>query len=155
MAHQQKIDFLLNEFPSRLMNLDADSKGTWGVMGAQQMVEHFILSVKNASGKLKLPAVYEGERLEKNRAFMFSDKPFKENTKNPLMSDEPLAKHFPSMQAAVDKLKFELQYFTEVFQKDPGLTTLNPIFGQLDFDGNVQLLYKHAQHHLRQFEKGE
>lgn len=151
MPDPQKLNFLLAEFPELLSTLDADAKGNWGVMNAQQMVEHFILSVKNASGKLKLPPVYEGERLEKNRAFLFSEKDFRENTKNPLMGEEPLPKHYPSMPAAIDKLRLELQYFADVFQKDPSLTTLNPIFGELDFDGNMQLLYKHALHHLRQF----
>ena len=151
MADQQKLDFLLNEFPALLQKLDADAKGSWGVMNAQQMVEHFILSVKNASGKFKLPLVTEGERLEKIRSFMFSDKPFKENTKNPLMSEEPLAKHYPSMQAAIDKLRAELDHFVAVFREAPSLITLNPIFGELDFEGNVQLLHKHAMHHLKQF----
>ena len=41
----------------------------------------------------------------------------------------------------------------EFLQKNliPLLESLNPIFGELDFNGNVQLLYKHALHHLRQF----
>ncbi|HYE53409.1 MAG TPA: hypothetical protein VD996_01145 [Chitinophagaceae bacterium] len=151
MPDPQKIDFLINKFPSLLRTLPGDAKGTWGVMNAQQMVEHFILSVKNASGKLSHPAVNEGERLQKFREFLFSDKSFKENTKNPILGEQPLSVHYPSMQAAIDKLQTELNYFADTFQKNPGLTTLNPIFGELDFDGNVQLLHKHALHHLRQF----
>jgi hypothetical protein len=151
MADQHKIDFLLNEFPALLKQLTTDVKGSWGVMNAQQMVEHFILSVKNASGKLALPAVNTGDTLEKFRSFLFSDKQFRENTKNPLLSDEPLPVHYPSMQAAIEKLELELKHFFDVFQNDPGRTTYNPIFGELDFDGNVHLLYKHARHHLRQF----
>jgi hypothetical protein len=146
-----KLNFLLNELPVLLRTLPADASGTWGVMNAQQMVEHFILSVKNASGKLPQPPVNEGERLQKFREFLFSDKPFKENTKNPLMSEQPLPVHYPSMQAAIDKLQAELNYLTETFQNNPGFTTHNPFFGELDFDGNVHLLHKHAQHHLRQF----
>jgi len=151
MADQQKIDFLLNTLPAELRKLDAAAKGSWGVMNAQQMVEHFILSVKNASGKLKLPTVNEGERLQKFREFLFSEKPFRENTKNPLLTDEPYAIHYPDMETAVKKLETELHYFVEVFKNDPSLTTHNSIFGDLDFDGNVQLLHKHALHHLRQF----
>jgi hypothetical protein len=59
--------------------------------------------------------------------------------------------HYPSMQAAIDKLQLELNYLAEAFQKDPDLTTRNPFFGDLDFAGNVQLLHKHARHHLKQF----
>lgn len=152
MPDQQKIDFLLNEFPARLRTLAPEAMGTWGRMNAQQMVEHFILSVKNASGKLQLPIVSQGEVMEKSRAFMLSDKPFKENTKNPLI-DDPLPPHFPSMEAAISKLELELHYLVDVFQKSPGLATQNPFFGVLDFDGNIHLLHKHAMHHLRQFGK--
>jgi hypothetical protein len=42
-------------------------------------------------------------------------------------------------------------YFFEVFEKDTALVTRNPFFGDLNFEQNVQLLYKHSLHHLRQF----
>ena len=149
-ADQQKLHFLLNDFPALLRQLDADTKGKWGLMNAQQMVEHFIWSVKSANGKLQLPPVNEGEALEKIRAFLFSEKQFRENTKNPLLGD-PQPTHYPSMQVAVDKLQSELQYLADKFSGNPGTTTINPIFGELDLEGNVQLLHKHALHHLRQF----
>lgn len=150
MPDQQKIDFLLNELPARLRTLTPDTMGSWGRMNAQQMVEHFILAVKNASGKLQLPVVNQGEAMEKSRAFVLSDKLFKENTKNPLI-DDPLPVHYPSMEAAVSKLEIELRYIVDTFQNNPGFATQNPFFGVLDFDQNIHLLHKHALHHLRQF----
>lgn len=149
-ADSQKIHFLLHEFTPMLRQLDPQAKGKWGLMNAQQMVEHFVLSVKNANGKLSLPNVNEGEVLEKFRSFLFSDKQFRENTKNPLIGD-PLPLHFPTMDAAIDKLQSELQYLVDAFEKDQAFTTHNPIFGHLDLEGNIQLLHKHAIHHLRQF----
>ncbi len=50
------------------------------------MVEHFTNAVKNASGKLILPILNEGENLQKFREFLMSDIPFKQNTKNAMMS---------------------------------------------------------------------
>ena len=52
---------------------------------------------------------------------------------------------------AIGALQLELIYFFEAFGKDPQLITRNPFFGDLNFEQNVQLLYKHALHHLRQF----
>ena len=147
---QQKLNFLLTTFPAQVRQLDANAKGNWGMMNAQQMVEHFILAVKSASGKLPHPIVTPAEQLDKFKSFLHSDKPFRENTKNPLLGD-PLPVHYPSMEAAIGKLETELQYFTDVFQQNPSHTTVNPIFGELDFAGNVQLLHKHAKHHLKQF----
>jgi hypothetical protein len=145
-----KLNFLKNEFIPRLQQLESTAKGNWGVMNGQEMVEHLCDAVKNASGRLVVPLLNQGERLEKSRQFLESEKPFKENTKNPLIADPfPLRK--PSMQAAIAKLTQELDYFFLVFENNPNLTTLNPIFGELDYTQNVQLLHKHAMHHLRQF----
>ncbi len=149
--NDQKLHFLKAEFIPLLSNLKPGEKGKWGVMNSQQMVEHFADSVKNASGKLQLPKLNEGERLEKSRQFLMSELPFKENIKNPLINEqgEPLRK--PDMQSAIRKLQEELDYFFEVFENNPALTTHNAFFGELDYAMNIQLLHKHAQHHLRQF----
>lgn len=120
-------------------------------MSAQGMVEHYVDALKSANGKLNLPVVNSGERLEKARAFLMTDKPFKENTKNPLMSDTPAPLRKPDINKAIDKLIEELDHFFSVFEANPALRTINPIFGELDYGMNVQLIFKHALHHLRQF----
>ncbi|MEP6616942.1 MAG: hypothetical protein ABJA57_10205 [Ginsengibacter sp.] len=148
---QYKIDFLKNDFIPLLTRLKCDDQGKWGVMHAQQMVEHFIEAVESASGKLILPMINEGERLIKSRDFLLSDIPFKENTKNPLMSEIPVPALYPGMQPAIEKLQEELSYFFQVFSNTPGLKTKNPFFGDLNYEENIQLLYKHAFHHLTQF----
>ena len=148
---QHKIEFLKTDFIPLLERLKWDNKGKWGVMRAQQMVEHFIEAVKNASGKLILPVINEGERLQKFREFLMSDIPFKENTKNPLLSEVAPDTHYPDIQAAIKKLQQELFHFFEVFSNTPGLKTRNPFFGDLNYEENIQLLYKHAHHHLTQF----
>lgn len=149
--NQEKLDFLRNDFIFLLKHLAPDAPGSWGVMNGHQMVEHFVDVVKNASGKLKLPPVNQGEKLEKARTFMMSEAPFPENIRNPFMSETPSPPKKLTMQAAIEKLQQELNYFFEVFEKNPELTTQNPFFGDLNFDQNVHLLHKHANHHLRQF----
>lgn len=151
VADPQKLAFLKNEFIPLLQKLETNAKGSWGVLNAQQMVEHFTDSIQSANGKRILPAVYEGEKLEKTRQFMFSETPFPENTRNSLMNEtgDPIKQ--PDMSSAIVKLKEELDYFFEIFEKDSSHVTQNPFFGELDFGGNVHLLHKHAMHHLRQF----
>lgn len=146
-----KESFLKLELVPLLKNLKGDEKGKWGVMNAQQMVEHFADAVKNASGKLILPVLNEGEKLEKFREFLKSEIPFKENTKNALLPEEGLPLRRENISAAIDKLQRELDYFFEIFQVNPSLHTNNAFFGSLDYVMNVQLLHKHAMHHLRQF----
>ena len=146
-----KETFLQRDLVALLRNLKDGARGKWGVMSAQQMVEHFADAVKNASGKLVFPFLNEGERLEKSRQFLMSDEPFKENVKNPLIPEEGFRLRKPNIEAAINKLQKELDYFFELFEKHPDIKTNNPFFGQLDYHMNVQLLYKHANHHLRQF----
>ena len=72
--HNIKEIFLKKDLVAMLKKLKADEKGKWGIMNAQQMVEHFIDAVQNANGKLVLPVLNEGERLQKSREFLLSEK---------------------------------------------------------------------------------
>lgn len=122
-------------------------------MNVQQMIEHFAGdALRNANGRLRIPEmVTPPEKLERMREFMMSDKPFRENTRNPLLAEEPKPLRFKTIQAAIGALQQELIYFFEAFDRDQTLRTRNPFFGDLNFEENVQLLHKHALHHLRQF----
>jgi DinB superfamily len=146
-----KLQFLLEDLPAFLQKLPADAKGKWGVMNGQQMVEHFTDMTLVAAGKIHLQLYTPSERLIKMREFLFSDTPFKENTKNPLLSDVPSPLRLPDMSTAISELQRALQAFVEAYEFDPSREIINPFFGPLDYSGQIQLLFKHAQHHLRQF----
>ena len=122
-------------------------------MNVQQMVEHYSRDgLMVSSGRVKFDKIVTPpEKLTRLREFLLGEKPFIENTRNPLLGTEPAPLQYKTIQAAIGALQMELIYFFEVFEKNPSLITLNPIFGELDFEGNVQFLYKHALHHLRQF----
>jgi hypothetical protein len=146
-----KLQFLLADFPVLLSQLDADKKGNWGLMNGQQMVEHFIEVVLVAAGKIPLQLFTPAERLPKMREFLFSDEPFRENTKNPLMKDLPVPVRLPDMPTAISELKRAFTSFETAYRDDPGKEIINPFFGPLNFDQQVHLLHKHALHHLKQF----
>lgn len=149
----EKENFLRTNLVSYLQRLDPSTPAKWGKMGVQQMIEHFGGdAVRNANGRLKMENILTPpENLERMREFMMSDKPFKENTNNPLMGEEPSLLRYKTVQAAIGALQQELIYFFEAYEKDPDLIIRNPFFGDLNFDQNVHLLYKHALHHLKQF----
>jgi len=146
-----KAEFLQKDFFHLLDQLQPTAKGKWGVMNGQEMIEHLIEVFRIANGKLKIPLINHGERLEKFREFLFSEKQFRENTKNPLLGEVPPSLIHPDKETALIELRKEVDDFFKLFDKDSGLTTTNPIFGDLDYAGNIQLLHKHALHHLRQF----
>ena len=149
--NEEKLNFLKAQFIPLLKKLKGDEKGSWGVLNAQQMVEHFSDSVRISSGKLIRPQIIEGEMLEKYRAFMLSEEPFKVNTKNPLMDENGAPLRHANMEDAIRELQTELKYFFTAYEGSPSLTASNPFFGELDYAGQVHLLHKHATHHLKQF----
>jgi hypothetical protein len=149
----EKENFLRTKLVTYLQRLDPNTPPRWGKMTVQQMIEHYGGdAVRNANGRLKINSIITPpDHLNRMREFMLSDKPFKENTKNSLMGEEPAPNRYKTVQAAIGALQQELIYFFEAFEKEPALVTRNPFFGDLTFEQNVQLLYKHALHHLRQF----
>jgi hypothetical protein len=149
----EKENFLRTKFVAYLQRLDPLTTPKWGKMNVQQMIEHFAGdAVCNASGRLKFDTILTPqEHLDRMREFLMSEKPFKENTKNSLMGEEPLPPRYKTVQAAIGTLQEELIYFFEAYEKNPNLVIRNPFFGDLNFEQNVQLLYKHALHHLHQF----
>jgi len=149
----EKENFLRTKLIPLLQKLDPSATPKWGKMNVQQMIEHYTtdgVSIANGNANVK-EIITPPERLGRYREFLMSDKPFQENTLNPLLPADPIAVQYKTVQAAIGVLHQELILFFDVFEKDPALVTRNPIFGDLNFEENVQLLYKHALHHLRQF----
>jgi len=147
-----KVAFLKSAFVPLLKSIPPDTTPAWGKMTLQQMTEHFADAVRIASGKMAdVPLFTPLEHVPKMQAFLQSEKPMRENVRNPLMPETPAPVRNPSMDAAALELQTEIDAFFEIFSANEQFITRNPFFGDLDFDMNVHLLYKHAQHHLRQF----
>jgi oxepin-CoA hydrolase/3-oxo-5,6-dehydrosuberyl-CoA semialdehyde dehydrogenase len=147
----EKKAFLKNEFVFLVNKLKGDEKGRWGKMNTQQMVEHVTGFFKVSTEKIHFPLTTPLEHLPKYKEFLLSDKEFRENTKAPVLPEEPLPLHYSSMKEAMDELKKSVDDFFDFFKGDASKTTLHPAFGKLNFDEWVQLHHKHVIHHLKQF----
>lgn len=148
---QQKLHFLSLELVPLLKTLSPDTKNKWGKMNAQQMVEHVADFFRVSTNKLHFPLVTPVEQLPKLKAFLLSDKAFRENTRAPVLPETPLPVQFDHLEAAVNNLEKEINDFLYQFNNDPGLTTQHPVFGDLNFEEWVLLHYKHVVHHAKQF----
>ena len=149
---ENKLAFLKDQFVPMLRQIPSDTLPHWGKMTLQQMTEHFTDYVRIASGKTVIrDVVTPADQLPRMLAFLQSDKPFRENTPNPLMPEVPAPVRHKTIGEAFTELQEELDDFVARFEANQHLLTLNPFFGELNFQMNVQLLYKHAAHHLRQF----
>jgi hypothetical protein len=149
----EKENFLRTKLVTYLQRLDPGTPSRWGKMSVQAMIEHFTEdALKNANGRLRFDKyAIPADQVSRMHDFMMSEKPFRKNTRNPLMGEEPAPLRHRTVQAAIGALQEELIHFFDVYEKNPSLVLRNPFFGDLNFEQNVQLLYKHAIHHLNQF----
>lgn len=148
---QAKAAFLKNDYVNLLSSLAPDTKGLWGKMNVHQMIEHMSYSFRQGNGKDPYSIITPEENVPKMQAFLMSDKPFRENTPNVLIGDNTLPVKHAKIQESLNELQSEIDYFIDLFTKEPGKIITNPFFGNLNYAMWVQLLHKHAWHHLRQF----
>jgi oxepin-CoA hydrolase/3-oxo-5,6-dehydrosuberyl-CoA semialdehyde dehydrogenase len=151
MADQQKLDFISIGIVPLLRNLSEDAIMKWGKMNAQQMVEHLSGFFRVSTNKLHFPLVTPEDQLPAFKAFLRSEKEFRENTKAPVLPEEPFPVQFANFKDAVNDLEKEIGDFVTLFSNDTTLTTQHPVFGDLNFDDWVLLHHKHVVHHLKQF----
>ena len=152
MEHlQEKIHFLKQEYIPTLGTLAPDATRLWGKMNVQQMVEHMVDYMQIANGKTQLPIAVDEAIIPRMQAFLATEKPMRENTPNSLLPDEPPALKHDNLAAAIAELEQEVKAFFVAYELDPALKLVHPFFGELGYELQVQLLYKHCTHHLRQF----
>jgi hypothetical protein len=139
-----------DQVKARLGKLQPQSERRWGKMSAPQMLAHCSLSMQWAVGavvpeKLALPARLMG-RLVKPMVFR---------------NDDPLRKNSPTAKSLVvaderdlDKERERLSGLIDKFVEGGAAgCTKNPhsFFGRMTPDEWAILMYKHLDHHLRQF----
>ena len=146
-----KREFVQTRFHELASKLTPEQKGNWGVMNAQQMIEHVADFFKVSYGKLKFQQVTPPEQLSKFREFLWSDKEFRENTKAPMLPETAFAVRNNSMNASLLELQNDINNFFARFDGKEDEKTLHPVFGELNFEDWIQLHYKHTLHHAKQF----
>jgi hypothetical protein len=151
MSIDDKREFLRNRFSLLCAGISETALPAWGKMNPQQMVEHMTDYVKIASGKTIVTVITEPERIPKMQAFLMSEKPFPENTPNVLMPDTPPPVRHLFMKDAIKELQSEIDNLISTYNNQPEKTADNSFFGNLNWEQQIQLLHKHATHHLRQF----
>ena len=146
-----KLNLLTTKFPELIRSADPNVKPVFGKMNLQQMVVHMSDAVRNANGKLSFELLTPPERVEAMQSFVRSEKEFKPNTKNVLLGEEPEPVKNKDLSFAIEEYEMEIKDFQNYFAKDPNAVLMNPFFGPLNFSDWCDLLYKHAVHHLKQF----
>lgn len=149
----EKLKFLTEESLQVINNLTEENKPVWGVMQTQEMIEHIADFYNVSAEKIKVKLYTPEEQLPLYKAFLLSDKLFRENTKAPveLIGEKPAPLKFSNLAEAKENLGNAVKDFVAYFKNNEAAKTLHPVFGLLNFDEWVLLHYKHVVHHLKQF----
>lgn len=138
------------EVKRRLLQLQPDSERLWGKMSVTEMLAHCSVSLEMAMGQIR------PRRLPIGRLIGWVIKPMVFREEEPMRRNSPTAKE---LLVSVDmkdfgKEKIRLGELIDCFaEAGPEGCTKHPhcFFGRLVPDEWAALMYKHLDHHLRQF----
>jgi hypothetical protein len=133
-----------------LNQIEADAQPLWGKMSAQSMVEHLTNGILTGSGKLEMTCPYEGEKLERSRAFLLSDAPMPKEFKAHFVNDDAPLRH-SEFELAVDEFIEAWVDFEEYCESNPDIQHVHPTFGPLSLAEWRWMHRKHFTHHFTQF----
>ena len=136
------------ELKQRLASLRDDTPRLWGKMNPAQMLAHCSATMETAIGDKVFPRMFIGRVLG----------PF---VRKEFSNDNPLSKNGPTAPSFVikDERDFEkerqrlVRLIERFFRAGPGGCTREPhcFFGKLTPEEWAKGMYKHIDHHLKQF----
>ncbi len=137
-----------NELIARINSLQADDTARWGKMNAWQMLKHCTMSEEMYQGKKSYKRLFIGRlfgRMALN-GILRNEDPMKKN-----QPTHPELKITGSGNFETERSKWiELLKGYASFS-NPGF--VHPFFGKMTRDEIGKYVYKHTDHHLRQFGK--
>lgn len=136
-----------DELIQRIHTIHADTKTLWGKMNAFQMARHCTYWNEMILGRLSVKRMFLGRLFGKIAL------------KGVLKNDAPLTKNTPTSPELIITEKsgnFELQKkeWIDTIKEYEHLTTIDlihPFFGTMTKEQIGWFVYKHTDHHLRQF----
>lgn len=138
----------VDEVVSRLDKLQPGAVRQWGKMDAVQMMAHRSAAMDMASGRLNLPRIFIGRILGPFvKPIYTNEKPFSRN--NP--TDKTLVVSDPrDFQREREQLKLKVLQFHQGGEAQCTWQP-HPFFSALTLQDWSRGMYKHLDHHLRQF----
>lgn len=134
-----------DDLMNRINSLQGNSTPQWGKMNVAQMLKHCTQWDEMALGKTQYKQSLLGKLVGK---FALKD----------MMKDEPMKKNVPTVPSfkikeSPDFAKEKTKWLCLVdeYAHFSGAGFIHPFFGSLTKDQMGYMAYKHADHHLRQF----
>ena len=134
-----------DELKSRINSLTENSTPQWGKMTVSQMLKHCSQWDEMALGKTKYKQAFIGKIFGKMALKnMMKDEPVKKN-----MPTVPSFKITEDVDFAAEKKKWIA--LLDEYENYPIDSFIHPFFGTMYKEDTGYMVYKHADHHLKQF----
>ncbi|MFT3679905.1 MAG: DUF1569 domain-containing protein [Ferruginibacter sp.] len=135
------------ELSKRINSLSSKNIAQWGKMDAYQMIRHCILCDKMFHGEIKIKRVFIGRLLGK----MILNKVLKDNS--PFGKNSPTSPLLKTVGTSGDIETEKRAWANSIDQYNNYNHTgfIHPFFGPMTREQIGLLVYKHTDHHLRQF----
>jgi hypothetical protein len=136
------------EIKSRIAALSATNTRRWGKMDLKQMLAHCTMQLKLALGEV--PSHSQGPSFMRSglgKWMLFSTVPWPKGAQTPAEMNTGLS-NFSS--ADIETGKRDLLHYLEKALGHEALKP-HPFFGKLNRNEWARLIYKHLDHHLKQF----
>lgn len=134
-----------DELISRINSLNENSTAQWGKMNVSQMIKHCTQWDEMALGKKKYKQSFIGKLLGK---MALKD----------MMKDEPIKKNLPTVPSFkikesgnVEEEKSKWINSIKEYEHFSNDRFIHPFFGRMTKENTGIMVYKHADHHLKQF----
>ncbi|HTI07245.1 MAG TPA: DUF1569 domain-containing protein [Puia sp.] len=135
-----------DELINRIHKLNENSKAEWGKMNVYQMLKHNTLWDEMMTGKKKYKQAFIGRLFGKMalKGVLKDEKPLRRNT--------PTVPEF-RVTGNGDVLSEKTKWITQIegYAHFSNPDFIHPFFGRMTREQIGQMAYKHADHHLRQF----
>ncbi len=146
-------NFLKSTVSKSLNKLQAHSKGLWGKMNAQDMVEHLEMAVTLTTILKNSPMQAPTPLQEKSRTgLIYGDEEMPRNVQNPAFRYGLPPHKYPDLETAREKLLEKIAMFFENYKDKPDFHSWTMFAGDLNYAENLAFHYKHFKHHLSQFD---
>ncbi len=136
-----------DEVIERVKSLNENSSAQWGKMNIYQMLKHNTLCEEMYLGKKKYKRVFPGYIFGKSvlKSILKDDKPFKKN--------QPTSPAFKNLEASGNVVleKEKWMSLIEEYARFTNNDYIHWFFGKMTKEQVGYFVYKHIDHHLRQF----
>ena len=144
--------FFRNHLWEAIASLREDAAPRWGRMTAREMVEHLSWIFEVSTGQASVGCPVPEAKRERYKGFLYNSTPMTREFRNPaLTAGLPPLRHADLDQAKAT-LRKDVYRFVDCCRDAPETTHVHPVFGPIGMEEWSRSHFKHAYHHLLQFD---